>query len=1259
MKQSKKKELLRSHVRPSLKRLAPRIVDALSRRLGTIEEAAFTSFEENWNHYLELERAARSFAEDSSTESALRTQIRTHVDLYSDTHPEALLDIRAEIATRLCLHLRVAMDVLAESGKLASERGLLWEVINANESNDDLRIEALECLAKSPSNPQKLKLIVEKHPPLVARAALIALFSADPALATQTSSSLFDEIREGDHFLVRAKACSLLSEYHSVADLPLALDPSEHVRQEWIRSLGREDSSSAHERLLSIARQDTSPRVRGLALLHLAKVQSGALGISEALDHPSPLVRRCAIRAAEDWFHHHGTKEKDASLLQSSLTTLVHGAQPKEALEAALTLRVITAEEDPEVVRFVQTLRETLKTVKTGGKVQIICDDELRFARALRVVARDDLTLSARVRKGIMDVYRGEPRRFSWWRTFFEIRHLRPDKRQDVSHTQTRVAPGDLVCPAPSLLEVTATKVPGEPRFANASGSWGPYLPRVDDFLAALHRPRTIISAAGRVRIQPPPVRKRLRVWWTLTKRYDHFAAMRERSLEARETRRRSLFIQTLRELGFELDYDPEPEQLAGTPIRYHLATVDQCFQSHLAALPVAGEIIRYFGEQGGGKTSHLLIFLVAMFAFVLARATLIYRRIHRSVDSIPFTLGGWGTRGKSGTERLKAGMFQGFGFDVLVKTTGCEAMTIRQTPGRSGVEVFLYRPYGKASIWEQARVLHMAANMNVHVFLWECMALRPRYVEILAHHWMRGRLATITNAYPDHEDVHGPTGYDVAEVMARFMPEGGHCITAEFEMLPVLREAAGRKGTSLDAIDPLDADLLPQDLLSRFPYAEHPRNISLVARLAEHLGLDPERAIVEMADHVVPDLGVLKTYGPVAVEHRELRFSNGMSANERAGCLSNWRRLGLDQHEGFAERIITVVNNRGDRIPRSRVFADILVKDIGASTHILIGTNLGGLKQFIEEALDEWLTEQEIMLPGEDASDDSHGEGRKQTLHRFDEVLRQRLGINTSPHALAEDISRFLDIVPNLSDQAIFDVLQHIPHDPRQADLEELGVTLREQIIQAGLDADQAEEIEEWSKQLGQTYAEVANIHELLERAPREESNKAFREFYRRHFLRSIRVVEDAKASGNEVIQHLLRAVPPGHRAHCIGLQNIKGTGLDFVYRWLELDEIQNLVKRLNHETEGPLARAELRTREIRGVLGLAYAIAYLEEHHNEDESLSEILDLLRERFSSVMEKPSTSDKKGGSKTARMDATHARTLSRSSRCYYAQRTSQ
>src|SRR6185295_17741071 len=76
--------------------------------------------------------------------------------------------------------------------------------------------------------------------------------------------------------------------------------------------------------------------------------------------------------------------------------------------------------------------------------------------------------------------------------------------------------------------------------------------------------------------------------------------------------------------------------------------------------------------------------------------------RISRARAKIPLTIGGWGTRGKSGTERIKAAMFHGLGYEVFVKTTGCEAMMIHSVPDEPPHEIFIFRSYDKSTIWEQ-----------------------------------------------------------------------------------------------------------------------------------------------------------------------------------------------------------------------------------------------------------------------------------------------------------------------------------------------------------------------------------------------------------------------------------------------------------------------------------------------------------------------------------------------------------------------------
>lgn len=76
--------------------------------------------------------------------------------------------------------------------------------------------------------------------------------------------------------------------------------------------------------------------------------------------------------------------------------------------------------------------------------------------------------------------------------------------------------------------------------------------------------------------------------------------------------------------------------------------------------------------------------------------------------------------------------------------------------------------------------------------------------------------------------------------------------------------------------------------------------------------------------------------------------------------------------------------------------------------------------------------------------------------------------------------------------------------------------------------------------------------------------------------FRASLIPLRDPASTGDQVQQAAVRAVPPGARARVMSLQNIKGTGLDFIYRWMALREIQGDLALLRSpaEAEGALTR-------------------------------------------------------------------------------------
>jgi poly-gamma-glutamate synthase PgsB/CapB len=557
-------------------------------------------------------------------------------------------------------------------------------------------------------------------------------------------------------------------------------------------------------------------------------------------------------------------------------------------------------------------------------------------------------------------ITRGPMFGFRLWRFLFEVLRSATDKRQAHVHTVGRFSYATIRAPSAILGELSETKVPGEPFTIAVEGNWRPYLPLPDDFVSILNLswlfPRTVrfYTCQGVTEVQGPRgLLRRLKTGYRLTKDFAAYARLRNWDEKAASTP--DAYIEAMQKLGFEItfrDHGAAQGQEAVTdlsvlrffPCLLAMAIVDPSVYKTFAQL--LQDYSNYFGSAFENSLMHLLIFVTTLMFLFCARHFYANWTLRVARLRIALCIGGWGTRGKSGTERLKAAFLARLGYSMVSKSTGCEAMFLHNHNYGELLEIPFFRPYEKATIWEQRDIVRIAAGLNASVFLWECMGLTPSYVNILQRQWMNDDLSTITNTYPDHEDLQGPAGYDVAQTIAEFVPVKGHVFTTEQQMRPILADKCRVARTSMCGIGWLESGLITDDIMDRFPYKEHPDNIALVLAISDELNCERDFALKAMADDMVPDLGVLKTYPLAHVRTRKLEFTNGMSANERFGCLGNWSRLSFDQLDVNSDTwVSTVVNNRADRVARSRVFASILVNDISADRHFIIGSNLKGLQ--------------------------------------------------------------------------------------------------------------------------------------------------------------------------------------------------------------------------------------------------------------------------------------------------------------------------
>lgn len=1128
--------------------------------------------------------------------------------------------------------------------------------------------------------------------PWVQAAGLEAAVLLDPAAgAALVAERLFTFEGSRDHFVRKLALQVALRRLSSdqvddlVARCVANVDRSEHVRLGLVQisyQLGWQ-RGGAHLSVLAglAAPGEKSPKVRGAAAIAIRKLASRAarfpsddltvraaaqvlVGLTADTAN-FPVVTVCeelAGLAGDLAAAAPPLLEELAPVWLESLGQIIIGDSTSSHLveTAAAAAEAIERERDPVRRGVTRTLERTLEQIPSGrrGSVAIAelpesTSDEL-VGRALADVTRRNWGASASRRAGKWVIWRGDRFRRRLWRVLHELRSPLPNKRQAWVHTVGRTYPGEVRAHPGLLEEATATTVPGERVNVDSEGSWCRHLPQIDDVLElSVRTPRSvqIISSLGTTVVDPPPrFSDRVRNWLAIGWNYRRLAGLRLASLRAyRDPQRRRYVEQMEADYGIRMRFHPHPRLASkGTPAPVS-RNVRELFENLDApeadtsppkalALPAAVELVRrwysdnayYFASPSENSQTALVAFAGVLATVFWTRGWIKRWQVDQARKSIPMTIGGWGTRGKSGTERLKAGLLDGLGFDVFVKTTGCEAMFIHSAPMQQPVEIFIYRPYDKATIWEQMAMLRLGARLRCQTFLWECMALNPKYVQLLQHDWMHDDIVTLTNCYPDHEDIQGPVGFNVAQVITEFIPKRSTLVTSETSYLPMFKDVCASRQTTMYTVGEREAELIADDVLELFPYREHPRNIALVTRVAEELGVDPDLACLTMAENVVADLGVLKAYPRARVRGRYLTFVCGNSANERTGFINNWRRMKLDQLDGERDPdklVVTVVNNRADRIARSEVFARILVRDVAFDRHVLIGTNLRGLRGFLETALDDYLGEVSLIEPSELRPGDvptvvaarvARELGNLRIPSATADAALIRLAIYARPAGLVLAPEQQSALATAIA--ALFDADLKAPVDiavvRRALSDDKRLVTLLETALVAApepaplddypetlADPVRADAVEHIVFELARMQirdrleARLRNVFTQPSEAARLEFLATFGAAYRAMFLAQVVVIEDSGATGDQIVEQCARSVPPGCDVCLMGTQNIKGTGLDFVYRWLALDKVVSCLR----EQAGPrhdrrmAALLELEAFEDHGMVDTGYARAML----------------------------------------------------------------
>lgn len=755
--------------------------------------------------------------------------------------------------------------------------------------------------------------------------------------------------------------------------------------------------------------------------------------------------------------------------------------------------------------------------------------DEELLGRLLSRKAQQNEAFNVSSRGHSWHINNGYKYAFRLWRFMHEWRNPSSDKRQSFNHSKARKPSAFMHIPSCTVAEISATDVPGEPLFDAVEHSARPHLPLPDFLLSVLSQDNLKQAAKtytpdGILCVQPPKsLFKRIKTYLWLSTHFDSLDAQRKGNDIEQDN-----YLRALEKHGFVFEFKAYGQQLG---CQFQVEENISKLYKKLSISPLLVNIWLNFKEYlysiYQNSIGQLIFFVIGFMVYFWGRHIHVSQRIRSDRKAIPVSIGGWGTRGKSGTERLKAALFSSLALKVITKTTGCEATLIYARSNGEQFEVPLFRPFDKASIWEQSDVLHFAKNVKADVFLWECMGLTPRYVKILRQ-WMQDNFSTITNAYPDHEDILGPTGIDVAKEMANFIAPKSQVFTSEQTMMPVLEKDAISKQASLIQVHWGDGYQITPDIRALYPYEEHPDNIALVCKMAEHIGLDKNFVFKETAQRIIPDIGVLQHFCPAPFENFTMSFINSMSANERLATLENWRRLDLfSLSHDPSKQTIALINNRNDRVARSKVFAHILAEDLPFDKMVVIGTNVDGFYSYYLQAFEERI----IRIINND--DLQEFESLCSQLHCIKDAESLALVLS---HALNFDCSASMFI--NMKQLQQFDdwlTVQALTLSPQQR----LNI-----------------------HDVFNHYLSYQNISPLLTdlKANQAELQKILITLVKTKCV----LVDNPQVTPDELTFKLSSLARPYCHQVVIGMQNIKGAGLGYVYSWQQWQRIHDSITTL-----------------------------------------------------------------------------------------------
>ena len=276
-----------------------------------------------------------------------------------------------------------------------------------------------------------------------------------------------------------------------------------------------------------------------------------------------------------------------------------------------------------------------------------------------------------------------------------------------------------------------------------------------------------------------------------------------------------------------------------------------------------------------------------------------------RNRDSIPLRIHVNGTRGKSGVTRLIAAGLRAGGLRTVAKTTGSAAMLIEP----NGRERPLKRR-GLANIREFIPCIAHARSLQAQALVAECMALQPDLQWFSEHRLLCSHMGVITNIRADHEDVMGYGTAAITAALANTIPVKGTLVTGRAEYRLLSENSCLPPGALLHLAD---ANELPADTFTGFPYEVFPQNVALALKVCELAGVRRDVALAGMR-RARPDSGNL-TLTTLDIPGASVTVVNALAANDPDSTTLLYKRYIPQTSKGTS---LVWLHGRPDRKLRS-----------------------------------------------------------------------------------------------------------------------------------------------------------------------------------------------------------------------------------------------------------------------------------------------------------------------------------------------------